>query len=174
MSPHQEDGVCPGRLPGQGSTVIDRTNTTPWEGRKVGLPLPGGGYQGGGVRESQDIGPPEKEYGRAIHCDATDSGTLRGGGAAEGDTGPTAMVGATRDRLETGEGKGGKGGGNSGTCRSTCGGDGDTRIGNGNGGGGVTGGQWLQWGRMEWGRVLRPLTRRTEIHLNIQRRTYNH
>ena len=158
MGPHQDDGVCPGRLSGQGSTAIDRTNATPWEGRKVGLPPPGGGYQGGGGRESQDIGPPETEYGRAIHCDATDSGTMRGGGAAEGDTGPTAMVGATRDSLEAGEGKGGKGGGNSGTRGSTCGGDGATRTGNRNGGGGVTGGQWLQRGRMERGGGLRPLT----------------
>ena len=29
MGPHQEDGVCPGRLPGQGSTAFDRTNATP-------------------------------------------------------------------------------------------------------------------------------------------------
>ena len=48
------------------------------------LPPPGGVYQGSGDRESQDIGPPETEYGRAIHCDATDSRTLRGGGAAGG------------------------------------------------------------------------------------------
>ena len=148
MGPHQEDGVCPGRLPGQGRTVIDRTNATPWEGQKVDLPPPGGGYQGGGDRESQDIGPPETEYGRAIHCDATDSGTLRGGGAAEGDTGPTGMVGATRYRLEDGKGKGGMSGGNSGTRGSTCREDvdGNTRIRKGNGGGGVTGCQWLQWG----------------------------
>ena len=119
MGPHQEDGVCPGRLPGQGITAIDRTNATPWKGQKVDLPPPGGGYQGGGGREIQDIGPPEIEYGRAIHCDANDSGTLRGGGAAEGDTGPTAMVGATRDRLEAVEGKGGKGGFNSGTRGNT-------------------------------------------------------
>ena len=122
-------------------------------------PPPGGGYQGGGDRESQYTGPLETEYGRAIHCDATDSGTLRGGGAAEGDTGPTAMVGATRDRLETVEGKVRKGSGNSGTRGSTCRGDRDTRIGNGNGGGGVTGGQWLQRGRMERGGGLRPLAR---------------
>ena len=112
------------------------------------LPPPSGGYQGSGYSESTDIGPPETEYGRAIHCDATDSGTLRGGGAAGGDTGPSTMVGTTRDRLEAGSGKGGKGGGSSGTrgrnCREDD--DGDTRIGKGNGGGGVTGGQWLQWG----------------------------
>ena len=64
------------------------------------------------------------------------------------------MVGATRDRLEAGAGTGGKGGGS--TCREDD--EGDTRIGKGNGGGGVTGGQWLQWGRMERGRGLRPLT----------------
>ena len=173
MGTHKEYGVCPGRLPGQGSTAFDRTNNTPWEGRKVGLPPPGGGYQGGGGRESQDIGPPETEYGRAIHCDSTDSGALRGGGAAEGDTGPTSMVGAIGYRLEAGEGKGGKGGGNRGTRGSTYGGDGDTRIRNGSGGGGVTGGEWLQRGRMERGGGLRLLTR-TDGHLNIQRITYNH
>ena len=96
---------------------------------------PGGGSQGGGVREGQDIGPPETEYGRAIHCNTNNSGALRGGGAAAGDTGPTAMVGAIGHRLEAGEGKGGKGGSGSGsrTGGSNRGGDGDTRIGNGSG-----------------------------------------
>ena len=106
MGTHKEDGVCPGRLLGQGSTAFDRTNATPWEGRKVVLPPPGGGYQGGGGREIQDISPPETEYGRAIHYDSTDSGALRGDGAAAGDTGTTAMVGAIGYILETGEGKG--------------------------------------------------------------------
>ena len=121
----------------------------------VDLPPPGGGYQGGGGRKSQDIGPPETEYGRAIHCNATDSGTLRGGGTAEGDTGPTSMVGTTRDILEAGEGKGGKGGGNSGTRGSTCRGDGYTRIGNGNGGGGVTGGPVAPAGKNGAGRRIK-------------------
>ena len=68
----------------------------------------------------------------------------RGGG----DTGPTTMVGTTRDRLEVGAGTGEKGGGSSGTRGNNCreGDEGYTRIGKGNGGGGVTGGQWLQWG----------------------------
>ena len=94
MGPHQEYGVCPGRLLGQSSMAFDRTNATPWEGQKVGLPPPGGGSQGGGGREIQDLGPTETGYGRAIHCDSTDYGALRGGGAAAGDTRPTAMVGA--------------------------------------------------------------------------------
>ena len=174
MGTHQEDGFCPGHLPGQGSTAVDRTNAPPWERQKVGLPSPGGSSQGGGGRESQDIGPPETEYGRAIHCDSTDSGALRGGGAAAGDTGPTAMVGAIGHRLEAVKGKGGKGGSNSGTRGSNCGGDGDTRIGNGSGfraiphegvehrqhwRGGVTGGQWVQQGRMDRGVGLRLLAR---------------
>ena len=69
------------------------------------LPLPGGCSQGGRGCEGQDIGPPETEYSRAIHCNTTDSGALRGGGAAAGDTGPTAVVGAVGNILESGEGK---------------------------------------------------------------------
>ena len=109
----------------------------------MALPPPDGGYQGSGDRESTDIGPPEAEYGRAIHCDADDSRTLRGGGAAGGDTGPTIMVGTTRYIPEAGAGTGRKGGGISGTGGSNSreGNDGYTRIGKGNGGGGVTGGQ---------------------------------
>ena len=40
-------------------------------------------------------------------------------------------------------------------CRDDKDDEGDTRIGKGNGGGGVTGGQWLQWGGMERGGRLR-------------------
>ena len=110
------------------------------------VPPPGGSYQVSGDSASADIGPPETEYGRAIHCNATDSGTLRGDGAAGGDTGPPTMVGTTWDRLEAGAGTERKSGGISGTHRRNCreeDDDGDTRIRKGNGGGGVTGGQWL-------------------------------
>ena len=77
------------------------------------------------------------------------------------------MVGTTRDRLEAGAGTGRKGGGSSGTHGSTCreGDDGYTSIRKGNGGGGVTGGQWLQWGGMERGGALRP------THFDDQRYT---
>ena len=76
LGPHQEDGGFPERVPGQGSTAADGTHATSWEGRKVDVPPPGGSYQGSGDSESADIGSPETEYGRAIHCDATGSGTL--------------------------------------------------------------------------------------------------
>ena len=72
------------------------------------------------------------------------------------------MVVTARDRLEAGAGaeqKSGGGGRNvhESNCRDDNGddGDGDTRIGKGNWGGGVTGGQWLQWGGMERGGILR-------------------
>ena len=114
--------VCPGRLIGQGSMAFDRTTAPPGEGRKVVLSPPGGCSQGGGGREGQDIGPPETEYGRAIHCDTTDSEALRGGGAAAGGTCPTAVVGADGNRLESGEVKGGSSSGSgSGAGGSKCG-----------------------------------------------------
>ena len=76
MGADQKDGGCPGSLPGQGSWAADRANATPWEGREVAVPPPGGSYKVRGGSESEDIGPPETEYGRAILCDAADSGTL--------------------------------------------------------------------------------------------------
>ena len=74
--------------------------------------------------------------------------------------GPPKMAVTARDRLEAGAGaelKSGGGGRNihGGNCRDENGDNGDIRIGRGNGGGGVTGGQWLQWGGMERGKRLR-------------------
>ena len=89
--------------------------------------------------------------------------------------GPPKMVGTARDQLEAGAGaerKSGGGGRNihGGICRDDNGhnGAGDIRIGKGNGGGGVTGGQGLQWSGMErGGRLRHTLFRRTEIHGEI-------
>ena len=64
--------------------------------------------------------------------------------------GPPKMVGTARDRLEAGAGTRRKSDGGGRTRGSNCGDkeddDGDTRIWKGNGGGGVIGSQWLQWG----------------------------
>ena len=124
------------------------------------LPPPGGSNTGCGDCEGEDIGTQETEYGRAIRCDATNSGPLRGLGATGGDTGSPKMLGAEGDQLETGTGeerKRGDGGddnrhggaGNNG--RSGCNIGVRHRIGGGEGGGGVTGSQWLQWGGVELG-----------------------
>ena len=70
-----------------------------------------------------DVNPLEAEHGRAIYCDAADSGPMQSGSEAAGDTGPKDMVGADGDRLEGGQGNGG--------------GKGRRRIGGGGGGGGA-------------------------------------
>ena len=56
------------------------------------LPVPGGSDEGGGDRADSDVNPPEAEIGRAIYCDAADSGPMRGGSATTGGTGPREMV----------------------------------------------------------------------------------
>ena len=75
--------------------------------------------------------------------------------------GPPKMVGTAQDQLEAGAGaERARGGGGRHThgcnCRDDNDDDGDISIGKGNRGGGVTGGQWLQWGGMERGGRLRP------------------
>ena len=75
------------------------------------------------------------------------------------------MAGTARDRMEAGAGAEQTSGGgrrkiHGCNCRDDNGGDGDgdgdIRIRKGNRGGGVTGGQWLQWGGIKRGGRLRP------------------
>ena len=81
-------------------------------------------------------------------------GTKRQGGGM----GPPKMVGTDRNRLEAGAGEERKRGGVRRKDRNknvrdnnSDAGDGVIGFGKGIGGGGVTGGQWLQWGRVVWG-----------------------
>ena len=62
----------------QGRVARRLTGIMPRRGRdgKWKYPPPGGGTQGCGDREGEDIGPPEKEYGCAIRCNAANSGPL--------------------------------------------------------------------------------------------------
>ena len=125
------------------------------------LPPPVVSNTGCGDCEGEDIGPQETEYGRAIRCNTTISGPLRGIGATGGITGPPKMVGAEGDRLETGTGEDITRGDGGNDNRHGRGGDNGAgsggnigvrhRIGGGEGGGGVTGSQWLQWGEVEQG-----------------------
>ena len=46
---NEKYGICPGRLPGQGSTPAGRTATPPGEGRRMVLPLLVGGSKKAGV-----------------------------------------------------------------------------------------------------------------------------
>ena len=104
MGPHKEYGVSPGRLPGQGCEVVNRETASPGERWAMVLTVPGGGDEGGGDRADFYVNPSEAEHGRAIYCDATDSGPMQGGSETTGGTGPKEMVGADRNRLEGGQG----------------------------------------------------------------------
>ena len=132
------------------------------------LPPPGGGNAGSRDREGEDIGPQEKEYGRAIRCDATDSGPMRGFEAAEGDKGPPTLVGTEGPRVERGKregkrsggGDGGDGNRRQGSGNSSAGGGGNSnddgsRPGSGDvvGVGGAAGSERIQWGGVERGGV---------------------
>ena len=122
----------------------------------MAVPPPGGSNKGRRDREGEDIGPPETEYGRAIRCNAADSGTLRGDETTGVDTGPPKMVVTDRNRLEAGVGEELKYGGGgrkdrNGRDDNSDAGDGVIGFRKGIGGGGVTGGQWLQWGGVERG-----------------------
>ena len=101
-----------------------------------------------------DVYPLEAEHGRAIYCNAADSGPMRGGSETAGGTGPNEMVGEDGDRLEDGQGKCGSkgrrqsgGGGGAGVnglglgapSRHTGGDHGQHRV------GGVPGSKRIQW-----------------------------
>ena len=62
-----------------------------------GLPVPGGGDEGGGNRADSDIDPPGAEHGCAIYFDAADSGPVQEGSKTAGCTGTKAVVGADGD-----------------------------------------------------------------------------
>ena len=76
MGSDEENGISPGRLPGQGCKAANRSATSTREVWAVVIPIPGGSTGGGGRREDQDVDPSEAEYGRALYCDATDSGPV--------------------------------------------------------------------------------------------------
>ena len=158
MGPHKEDGVSPGRLPGQGCEVVNREIASPGEGWTMVLPVPGRGNEGGGDSADSDVDPSEAEHGRTIYCDAADSGPMQGGSETAGGTGPKEMMEVDGDRLEGGQGKGGSkgrrlsgGGGGAGVdglgigARSRhTGGDRGRHQ-----GGGVPGCKRLQWSGVE-------------------------
>ena len=59
-----------------------------------GLPLTGGGHEGGGAHRCPNLHKQKAEHGRAVYCYATVSGSLQGGKAERGSAGNTEMVGS--------------------------------------------------------------------------------
>ena len=86
VGPYEEDGVGPGRLPGQGCKEVNGETASPWEEWAMVLPVPGGGDEGGGDCADSDIDLSETEHGHAIYCNAADSGPVRGGSKTDGGT----------------------------------------------------------------------------------------
>ena len=154
MGSDKKDGVGPGLLSGQGSNNVNEETALTREVWAVVLPVPGGGDEGGGDRADLEIDHPEAEHGRAIYCNAADSGPVKEGSNTAWCTGTKAVVGADGDQLEGGQGKGGSSG--------RCGGAGVDRLGLGargrhtggdcrrHRGGGVPGSKRLQWSGVEW------------------------
>ena len=81
---------CTGRALGgasQGDQIDYREAALGAPEQKFALPYIGGVYAGGMVWGGGDVCPEESEYGRAVHCNATDSGTLQGDFAEARDVG---------------------------------------------------------------------------------------
>ena len=69
-------GTGLGEVPEKGGATNYGTSTTSASGRKMGLSLLGVGNTGCWIGGGRDICPEEAEYGRAVHCDETNSRPL--------------------------------------------------------------------------------------------------
>ena len=96
--PHSEDGEGPGQLSAQGSKEDHWEATAAKERREMGLPTSGGGTEGSGNGGDTDIHNMGAEYGCAIYCDATDSGSMQAGHSAARSAGVSEVVGAGLNR----------------------------------------------------------------------------
>ena len=76
VGPHSEDGAGPGQFPIQVRKEDHReasAATSRWEMR---IPASDGGTGGIGVIRDKEVGHKEAEHGRALYCNATNSGPL--------------------------------------------------------------------------------------------------
>ena len=109
-------------------------------GWEMFLPLTGGSHEVIRVHRRQDVYKQKAEHGRAVHCNVTASGPLRGGDAARRGEGDNEVMGPEGNRM--GEGK-----------REGIGDGIGFQIGDRHGGGGDAGrrkqGKWIKWGGME-------------------------
>ena len=76
MGNYPEDRAGPGELPTRGCAPDHRKTTTEKGGQALEISSSEGGHEIGRFRGDLEVHHKETEYGRAIHCDATDSGTL--------------------------------------------------------------------------------------------------
>ena len=144
-------GEGPGQFPVQGSEKCHGETAAAKEGQELDLPTVDGSNEGDINGGDKDINSPEAEYGRAIHCNAADSGPVRTGHPAARRAGVSPVVGPEGDGPE---GRAGEGGGSSGGSVNGSGyGFGvrgrTGRVCGRKRGGGVPGSERVQWSRVE-------------------------
>ena len=98
MGLNAADGEGPGNFSVQGREEYHGETTAAKEERELGITTASGGTEGGRYGGDTDINYPEAEYGRAIYCEAADSGPMRAGHLAARRAGVLAVVGADGDR----------------------------------------------------------------------------
>ena len=146
MGGHSKYGAGVEWVSARGGEVAHRETGAEREKRRVVLPIPRGGHTGGGTDRHTEIHSKQAEHGRAVHCDATASGTVRGGQSKGGSEGADEVLEPGRHRLGDGEVKG------SGDRQYNRIGNGHGRRGGTRGGtGGREQGERVQWGGMERG-----------------------
>ena len=79
--------------------------------QQLGVPLPWGGYGGGGVGRGGGEHQSKEEYGRIIHCDTPKYRSMYGGRSDYRVMEIKTVVVTGRDKLHTGAGSGGRGDG---------------------------------------------------------------
>ena len=72
----------------------------------MALPVPRGGHAGSRADGNLKVHSKQAEHGRAVHCEATASGPVRGGQSEGGREGANAVVESDGHRLGGGENKG--------------------------------------------------------------------
>ena len=155
MGTHPRDGAGPGYIPAQGCATDHREATKETWGQELGVPAIGRGNRGSGIREDQKVCHEEAEYGRAVYCDATNSGPLLVGHSADGREGVSEVVGSGRHQLGGGKEEGDRG---SNGLRVGVGLGIERRPGRR---GGVEGSEQVEWSGVEWGGRLTPPRRTT-------------
>ena len=97
-----KDGAGTERVPAWGGEAAHWETGAEREGRGLALPLTRGGHEGGGINGYPDVDTEKAEHGRAVHCDATASGPVRGGESEGGSEGAAKVVGPGGHRLGNG------------------------------------------------------------------------
>ena len=106
MGGHSKDGAGVECVSARGGKAAHRATGAERIKQRVVLPVPRGGHAGGGTDRNTEIHSKQVEHGRAVHCDATASGPVRGGQSEGGSEGTNEVVEPGGHRLGDGEVKG--------------------------------------------------------------------